>query len=233
MPPAAAGNPPPGPGARTAIQLRRRAAGQTRPGRRATCRAAAVTGRAALAILSAGAAGMPFPGDSARLSPAVACLPPAARRRRAVPAGRTGTSRRTGSRRPPSAGPYSSITDAAARAAPALPGHQRTGVPVGYPQAAYLVLPAESIRMITDQYEKVHVSALRPGLRNFARMLGPGRYGSRAGGADGPPLPKQPRRHSTATRPPMPQCCKNQCRKSRCGKNQRPGYHGPGDTQGS
>ena len=74
-------------------------------------------------------------------------------------------------------------------------------------------------------------------------MLGPGRYGSRAGGADGPPLPKQPRRHSTATRPPMPrrrknqcrknQCGKNQCVKGRCGKNQRPGYHGPGDTQGS
>jgi hypothetical protein len=163
--------------------------------------------------------------------PPAARLPPAGRR--AVPAGRTEPSRRTGHAVPPSAGPYSSITDAAARAAPALPGHQRTGVPVGYPQAAYLVLPAESIRMITNQYEKVHVSALRPGLRNFARMLGPGRYGSRAGGADGPPLPKQPRRHSTATRPPMPQCCKNQCRKSRCGKNQRPGYHGPGDTQGS
>jgi hypothetical protein len=36
---------------------------------------------------------------------------------------------------------------------------------------------------------------------NFAHMRGSGRYGSRAGGADGPPLPKQPRRHSTATRP--------------------------------
>ena len=33
------------------------------------------------------------------------------------------------------------------------------------------------------------------GLRNFARMGRPGGYGAIAGGADGPPLPKQPRRH--------------------------------------
>jgi hypothetical protein len=33
------------------------------------------------------------------------------------------------------------------------------------------------------------------GLRNFARMGRRGGYGAIAGGADGPPLPKQPRRH--------------------------------------
>ena len=36
---------------------------------------------------------------------------------------------------------------------------------------------------------------------NFARMRGSGRYGSSAGGADGPPLPKQPRRHLAASQP--------------------------------
>ena len=40
------------------------------------------------------------------------------------------------------------------------------------------------------------MSALPPGLMNFALIRGQGRYGSNAGGADGPPLPKQPRRHS-------------------------------------
>ena len=114
--------------------------------------------------------------------------------------------------------PYSPMTAVAAPARPAPRGRQRTHVLVGYPQAAYLGIAAQSFRVITNQYEKVHVSALQPGLRNFARMRGPGRYGSSAGGADGPPLPKQPRRHSIATRPPMPQ---------------QPGYHGPGDMQGS
>ena len=114
--------------------------------------------------------------------------------------------------------PYGSITATAGPATSATRGRQRTRVLVGYPQAAYLVIAAESSRVITNQCEKVHVSALQPGLMNFARMRGPGRYGSSAGGADGPPLPKQPRRHSTATRLPMPQ---------------QPGYHGPADIQGS
>ena len=48
------------------------------------------------------------------------------------------------------------------------------------------------------------MSALPPGLMNFALIRGRGRYGSNAGGADGPPLPKQPRRHSTLPRPPLP-----------------------------
>ena len=40
------------------------------------------------------------------------------------------------------------------------------------------------------------MSARSPGLKTFALIRGAGRYGSSAGGADGPPLPKQPRRHS-------------------------------------
>ena len=48
------------------------------------------------------------------------------------------------------------------------------------------------------------MSALPPGLMNFALIRGRGRYGSKAGGADGPPLPKQPRRHSIVTQLPLP-----------------------------
>ena len=115
------------------------------------------------------------------------------------------------------AGSYRPITIAVTPAAAARPGPQRGPVPVGYAQAAYLVMAAYGIRVITNEHEKVHVSALQPGLINFARMRGPGRYGSTAGGADGPPLPKQPRRHSAAARPPVPQ----------------PGSQGPADRQGS
>jgi uncharacterized membrane protein len=53
MPPAAAGNPGPGPGVRTAIQPRPGAAGQTRSGPRATYRAAAVAGWVALTAMAA------------------------------------------------------------------------------------------------------------------------------------------------------------------------------------
>ncbi len=52
MPPAAAGNPGPGPGVRTAIQLRPDAAGQTRSGPRAAYRAAAVAGWVALTAMA-------------------------------------------------------------------------------------------------------------------------------------------------------------------------------------
>jgi hypothetical protein len=170
MPPTAAGNPRPGPGARTAIQLRPRSAGQTRPARRATYRAAAVTGWAALAAMAVAQVVSSRAGDGLGdpLLRRAGQLPAQHQRQggeghyREIRRGRPGRLHVPGraARRParrdgradrhpppraipfPPAGPYSRITDAAARATPALPGRQRTHVSVGYPQAAYLVLAA-------------------------------------------------------------------------------------------